>query len=148
MNRDERYLSPTILEQVSPTARVMQEEIFGPILPVVSFRKFADAVRFVTDREKPLALYFFGKKHRRAILEQTSSGGACINDTILHIANERIPFGGVGRSGMGHYHGYDSYLAFSHRRSVVETTTRFDLPLRYMPYSLFRFSAGLKGCYK
>ena len=143
MNRDERYLSPTILEQVSPTARVMQEEIFGPILPVVSFRKFADAVRFVTDREKPLALYFFGKKHRRAILEQTSSGGACINDTILHIANERIPFGGVGRSGMGHYHGYDSYLAFSHRRSVVETTTRFDLPLRYMPYSLFRWIKGL-----
>ncbi|MBR5820115.1 MAG: aldehyde dehydrogenase [Alistipes sp.] len=143
MNRDERYLSPTILEQVSPTASVMQEEIFGPILPVVSFREFEEAVRFVTDREKPLALYFFGKEHRRAILEQTSSGGACINDTILHIANERIPFGGVGRSGMGHYHGYDSYLAFSHRRSVVETTTRFDLPLRYMPYSLFRWIKGL-----
>lgn len=142
-DRAERYIEPTILEGVKPTDHVMQEEIFGPILPVVSYRTIEEAIDFVTRREKPLALYFFGKKHRQEVLRNTSSGGACLNDTIMHIANERIPFGGVGQSGMGCYHGYDSYLCFSHRRSVVSTTTLFDLPLRYMPYSLFKWIKGL-----
>ncbi|MBR5850598.1 MAG: aldehyde dehydrogenase [Alistipes sp.] len=139
----ERYIEPTVLEGVDPSARVMQEEIFGPILPVVSFQTIDEAIDLVTRREKPLALYFFGKQHKAKVLQRTSSGGACLNDTIMHIANERIPFGGVGQSGMGSYHGYDSYRCFSHRRSVVETTTLFDLPLRYMPYSLFRWIKGL-----
>ena len=142
-DRTDRYIEPTVLEGVKPTDRVMQEEIFGPILPVVTFRETDEAIRFVTEREKPLALYYFGKKNRQHVLKHTSAGGTCLNDTILHIANERIPFGGVGRSGMGCYHGYDSFTAFSHRRSVVETTTAFDLPLRYMPYSLFRWIKGL-----
>ncbi len=142
-DRTTRFIEPTVLEGVQPSDRVMQEEIFGPILPVTPFREIDEAIRFVTEREKPLALYFFGSKHRRRVLQQTSSGGACLNDTIMHIANERIPFGGVGESGMGSYHGYDSYLAFSHRRSVVSTTTLFDLPLRYMPYALFRWIKGL-----
>ena len=142
-DRTERYIEPTILEGVKPNDRVMQEEIFGPVLPVMTFHEVEEAIRFVTEREKPLALYFFGKEHRKAVLNCTSSGGACLNDTIMHIANERIPFGGVGQSGMGCYHGKESYLAFSHRRSVVETTTRFDLPLRYMPYQLFRWIKGL-----
>lgn len=142
-DRAERYIEPTLLEGTKPTDSVMQEEIFGPILPVIPFRDIEEAIAFITEREKPLALYFFGKKHRREVLRRTSSGGACLNDTIMHIANERIPFGGVGQSGMGCYHGYDSYLCFSHRRSVVETTTLLDLPLRYMPYTLFRWIKGL-----
>ncbi len=142
-DRAERYIEPTLLEGTKPTDSVMQEEIFGPILPVIPFRDIEEAIAFITEREKPLALYFFGKKHRREVLQRTSSGGACLNDTIMHIANERIPFGGVGQSGMGCYHGYDSYLCFSHRRSVVETTTLLDLPLRYMPYKLFRWIKGL-----
>jgi aldehyde dehydrogenase (NAD+) len=121
----------------------MQEEIFGPILPVVPFREIDEAISYINHREKPLALYYFGQKHHDEVLHRTSSGGACLNDTIMHIANERIPFGGVGQSGMGRYHGRDSYLAFSHRRSVVSTTTCFDLPLRYMPYELFRWIKGL-----
>ncbi len=142
-DRAERYIEPTLLEGVAPTDKVMQEEIFGPILPVIPFRMLDEAVRFITEREKPLALYFFGRKNRNRVLADTSSGGACLNDTIMHIANERVPFGGVGNSGMGSYHGYDSYRCFSHRRAVVQTTTRFDLPVRYMPYRLFRWVKGM-----
>ena len=132
-------LAPTILTDVDPQSPVMQEEVFGPVLPIVCVRSLEEAIQFITQREKPLALYFFGRRNRKRVMGTTSSGGACINDTIMHIANERIPFGGVGQSGMGGYHGHDSYLAFSHRRSVVKTTTLFDLPLRYMPYKLFRW---------
>ncbi|MBQ8470906.1 MAG: aldehyde dehydrogenase [Alistipes sp.] len=142
-NRQERFIEPTVLEEVAPTAKVLQEEIFGPILPVVTVRHIEEAITHITEREKPLALYYFGEAHRHEVLQRTSSGGACLNDTMMQIANERLPFGGVGQSGMGRYHGYDSYLAFSHRRSVVSTTTRFDLPLRYMPYGLFRWIKGL-----
>ena len=142
-DRAERYIEPTLLEGVQPHDEVMQEEIFGPILPVVPFREIDEAVRFITEREKPLALYFFGKRNRQRMLAETSSGGACLNDTIMHIANEHLPFGGVGNSGMGHYHGYESFRCFSHLRAVVETPTLFDLPVRYMPYRLFRWVKGL-----
>ncbi len=133
-----RYFSPTILTDVSPDAPVMQEEIFGPIFPVLPFAALDEALDFVRTREKPLALYYFGSAGKR-VLHTTSSGGACINDTIMHIANDRLPFGGVGHSGMSAYHGYDSYLAFSHRRAVVQTPTCVDMPFRYMPYRLFRW---------
>ncbi|MBR6831461.1 MAG: aldehyde dehydrogenase family protein, partial [Tidjanibacter sp.] len=134
----ERYIEPTLLADVSPEAPVMQEEIFGPILPMTTFEKLDEVAEFVTKREKPLALYYFGNiKHGKEILARTSSGGACLNDTIMHIANENIPFGGVGNSGMGHYHGKESYKAFSHYRSVVITPTWLDLPFRYMPYKMF-----------
>lgn len=142
-DRTERYIEPTVLEGVSANDAVMQEEIFGPILPVVSFRAIDEAIRHITAREKPLALYYFGRENRHKVLRECSSGGACINDTIMQIANERLPFGGVGASGMGRYHGEESYLAFSHRRAVVSTTTHFDLPLRYMPYKLFRWIKGV-----
>ena len=99
-----------------------------------------DAVEFILDREKPLAMYLFGDEATmRDVLRRTSSGGACINDTIMHIANEHLPFGGVGNSGMGRYHGRDSLYSFSHRRAVVTTPTWIDVPFRYMPYRLFRF---------
>ena len=131
-----RYLSPTILTDVSPDAPVMQEEIFGPIFPVLTFKEIDEVITFVTEREKPLALYYFGT-NGDYVLRHTSSGGACVNDVIMHIVNHKVPFGGVGHSGMGSYHGKESFLAFSHRRSVVSTPTWVDMPFRYMPYKLF-----------
>ena len=133
----ERYMSPTILTEVSPEAPVMQEEIFGPIFPVLTFNKIEEVTEFVANREKPLALYYFGKKGDY-ILRHTISGGICINDVIMHIVNHDMPFGGVGNSGMGSYHGKDSFMAFSHRRAVVSTPTFVDMPFRYMPYKLFK----------
>ena len=118
----------------------MQEEIFGPVLPLLPVDDIGAAVALINDREKPLALYYFGpEKTGREVLLHTSSGGACINDTIMQIANDRLPFGGVGNSGMGRYHGRDSFDAFSHRRGVVESPARPDLPLRYPPYKGFRW---------
>ncbi len=135
---EERYIEPTLLADVSPDSAVMQEEIFGPVLPMITFEEREEAIRFVNEREKPLALYYFGKeKDGYEVLRRTSSGGACINDTIMHIANENIPFGGVGNSGMGSYHGRGSFDAFSHKRAVVVTPSWLDLPFRYMPYNMF-----------
>ena len=134
----ERYIEPTLLADVSPDAPVMQEEIFAPILPMIEFKERSEAISFIRSREKPLALYYFGKvSDGKEVLRHTSSGGACINDTIMHIANESIPFGGVGNSGMGCYHGRRSFEAFSHQRAVVTTTTLLDLPFRYMPYRMW-----------
>ena len=136
----ERYIEPTLLAEVDPAAPVMQEEIFGPVLPMRTFERIDEAVEFVTGREKPLALYYFGPEAAgREVLRRTSSGGACLNDTIMHIANDQLPFGGVGNSGMGHYHGRESFEAFSHRRAVVITPKRFDLPFRYPPYKGLRW---------
>ena len=105
-----------------------------------SFDDIREAVALVNDREKPLALYYFGpEKTGREVLLHTSSGGACLNDVIMQIANDRLPFGGVGNSGMGRYHGRESFDAFSHRRGVVESPARFDLPFRYPPYKGFRW---------
>lgn len=137
-SREERYFEPTVLDNVSPDAPVMQEEIFGPIFPLLTFDDTQKAIDFVCSREKPLALYYFGSRDMGDIvLRRTSSGGACINDTIMHIANENLPFGGVGNSGMSSYHGRESFDVFSHRRAVVTTPTWLDLPFRYMPYRMF-----------
>ncbi|MBQ8694452.1 MAG: aldehyde dehydrogenase [Bacteroidaceae bacterium] len=134
----ERYIEPTLLKDVKEDSPVMQEEIFGPVLPMIPFNERIEALEFVRKREKPLALYYFGKeKDGKEFIRLTSAGGSCINDTIMHIANENIPFGGVGNSGMGHYHGKLSFDAFSHQRSVVVTPTWLDLPFRYMPYKMF-----------
>ena len=134
----ERYIEPTLLKDVDTDSQVMQEEIFGPVLPMIPFSERSEALEFIRKREKPLALYYFGKvKEGKEFIRLTSAGGSCINDTIMHIANENIPFGGVGNSGMGHYHGKLSFEAFSHQRSVVTTPTWLDLPFRYMPYRMF-----------
>ena len=136
----DRYIEPTLLADADPASPVMQEEIFGPVLPMLPFDTADEAVAFVNDREKPLALYYFGpEKTGYDILRRTSSGGACLNDVVMHIANDNLPFGGVGNSGMGRYHGRDSFDAFSHRRGVVVAPGRFDLPLRYPPYKGFRW---------
>lgn len=137
-DKSERYFSPTVLDHVSPDSPVMQEEIFGPIFPVQTFSSLDEVIRFVSMREKPLALYYFGSQGDK-VLKHTTSGGSCINDVIMHIANENVPFGGVGMSGMGSYHNKLSFDAFSHRRAVITTPVWIDVPFRYMPYKFFKF---------
>ena len=135
-DKDERYFSPTVLDHVSPDSPVMQEEIFGPIFPVQTFSSLDEVIRFVSMREKPLALYYFGSQGDK-VLKHTTSGGSCINDVIMNIANENVPFGGVGMSGMGSYHHKRTFDVFTHYRSVISTPTWIDLPFRYMPYMWF-----------
>lgn len=135
-DKRERYFSPTVLDHVSPDSPVMQEEIFGPIFPVQTFSSLDEVIRFVSMREKPLALYYFGSQGDK-VLKHTTSGGSCINDVIMHIANENVPFGGVGMSGMGSYHHKRTFDVFTHYRSVIFTPTWIDLPFRYMPYKWF-----------
>ena len=137
---EERYIEPTLLDEVSEDSSVMREEIFGPVLPMIEIGSVEEAITFINEREKPLALYVFAdERAARRVVEYTSSGGACINDCIMHIANEKLPFGGVGNSGMGRYHGRDSLYSFSHRRSMITTPTWLDLPFRYMPYKWFKY---------
>ncbi|PAM96698.1 aldehyde dehydrogenase family protein, partial [Flavobacterium sp. IR1] len=128
----ERFIAPTILDEVEKTDPVMQQEIFGPILPVLSYSNMEEALSYINYNEKPLALYYFGKeKNAREVLTKTTSGGVCINDTLMHITNHHLPFGGVGGSGMGAYHGVESFRTFSHRKSILKQSTKMDLPLRY-----------------
>jgi aldehyde dehydrogenase (NAD+) len=135
-----RYLSPTIIDEVKPEFPIMQEEIFGPILPVMTFENIETAISYINEHEKPLAFYYFGKdKQAKEVLARTTSGGACINDTLMHITNHHLPFGGVGNSGLGNYHGHDSFLAFSHARAVVTTPTWIDLPFKYVPFKYFKW---------
>ena len=134
-----RWIEPTLLDGVTPESPVMTEEIFGPVFPILTFKERKEVEDFVNSREKPLAFYYFGKKADGwNIISRTTSGGACINDTIMHVANSNIPFGGVGNSGMGSYHGERSFLAFTHERAVITTPSHPDLKFRYMPYKLFR----------
>ena len=136
---EERFIAPTILDRVSPQDAVMQEEIFGPLLPVIEFYDLEEAIGYINAREKPLALYYFGTMaSAKKVIAKTSSGGVCINDTVMHIANGHLPFGGVGHSGMGRYHGFDSFAAFSNRRSVLISPTLWDMPLKYPPYRGFK----------
>ena len=133
-----RWIEPTLLDGVKPDSPVMTTEIFGPVFPMMTFCDRKEVIDFVTSREKPLAFYYFGKQADAwEMISRTTSGGACINDVIMHVANSRIPFGGVGNSGMGNYHSERSFLAFSHERSVLSTPTWIDLKFRYMPYKLF-----------
>ena len=148
-NAEDRFIEPTLLDthidltdsnanEKANAKKVLTEEIFGPVFPIITFNDRSEAVEYINNREKPLALYYFGKEINGIdVIRKTSSGGACINDTIMHIANENIPFGGVGNSGMGSYHGEESFKVFSHLRSVVTTGTWIDLPFRYMPYRMF-----------
>lgn len=136
----ERFISPTIIEDIQPDFPIMQEEIFGPILPVMTFENLETVTSYINGKEKPLAFYYFGpKKSAKELLLQTSSGGGCINDTLIHIANHRLPFGGVGNSGMSRYHGKFSFQAFSHARAIVTSRNWIDLPFRYPPFKFFKW---------
>lgn len=135
VDREERYIAPTILDNIQPGDPVMQNEIFGPLLPVIGFNRLDEAIEGINAGEKPLALYYFGSSSRAwDVIGKTTSGGVCINDTIMHIANSHLPFGGVGNSGMGKYHGFDSFLTFSNRRSVLKSSAFWDIPFKYPPY--------------
>lgn len=142
--KEEKFIEPALIEGMAMDSKVMTEEIFGPVFPVITFNdeggNFSDkVVDFVTSREKPLAFYYFGsKKEAWKVIGRTTSGGGCINDTIMHIVNGNLPFGGVGNSGMGSYHHKLSFDAFTHRRSIVASSTILDLPFKYMPYGLFK----------
>ncbi|WP_242917531.1 aldehyde dehydrogenase [Pontibacter liquoris] len=131
-----RYFAPTILEHITWEHPVMQEEIFGPILPILAYEEIDDAIAQINSHEKPLALYLFtsSKEKQHKVLEQVPFGGGCINDTISHLINPNLPFGGVGHSGMGSYHGQASFDLFSHKKSIVNRGTWLDLPVRYPPY--------------
>ncbi|WP_224243109.1 aldehyde dehydrogenase family protein [Hyalangium gracile] len=139
-----RFFAPTVITDAPVTSPLMQEEIFGPLLPLVDCPSIEDAIRFVRARPKPLALYSFARDAsvNERVLRETSSGGAVTNDVCVHFAAEGLPFGGVGESGLGGYHGQASFDAFSHRKSVVKRPFLLDMALRYPPYggklSLFK----------
>lgn len=135
-------IAPTILDNVDPQSPVMQEEIFGPILPVLTYSSTQDAVDFVSNREKPLALYLFSRSRemQHTVTTHLSFGGGCFNDTILHLATPYLPFGGVGNSGMGSYHGKASFDTFTHYKSILMGGQHVDIPLRYHPYTPSKFN--------
>lgn len=132
-----RYFGPTIMRGVTRADTVMQEEIFGPILPVIAYDTMDEAITWVNDYEKPLALYLFtnDKIAIRDVWSRCHFGGGCVNDTLSHLLNERLPFGGVGHSGMGSYHGKWGFDSFSHHKSLVRRALHPDFPVRYAPYS-------------
>ena len=135
-NLDHLYIAPTVIDQVSWKDLIMQEEIFGPILPVIEYTDLSEAIQLVNKQPKPLALYFFSsnKKNQELVLQSTVSGGVCINDTVMHLTVPALPFGGVGSSGFGRYHGKAGFDNFSYQRGVLNKSFLIDLKWRYPPY--------------
>lgn len=131
-----RKIAPTILNEVTWESDIMREEIFGPLLPVIEFSDFHDMLALVNRHPKPLAFYLFttSKEHEAYALKSVSFGGGCINDTVIHLSSPNLPFGGVGESGMGRYHGRNSFETFSHFKSMMKKSNVLDIPLRYPPY--------------
>ncbi len=134
-SREKRFIAPSIIDDPRLDEPLMQEEIFGPLLPVLGISSIEEAIHFINSRPKPLALYYFSsaKKALNQILNQTSSGGVCVNETVTHLLNASMPFGGVGASGMGAYHGQWSFDTFTHYKPVMEKASWIDLPMRYPP---------------
>jgi aldehyde dehydrogenase (NAD+) len=130
------YVAPTLIEETSLETELMKDEIFGPILPILTYEKETDIEAVLSHYEKPLAFYIFteNKVFSKHMIQKYSFGGGCVNDTIIHILNNRLPFGGVGHSGIGAYHGILSFDTFSHKKSIVKKSNLIDLPLRYAPY--------------
>ena len=135
-NPQTQQIEPTVLDNVTWDDAVMQEEIFGPIMPILTYENLDQVIADLQKKQKPLALYIFSqnKNNIKAITEKVSYGGGCINDTIIHLATSEMGFGGVGESGMGSYHGKTGFDAFSHTKSIVDKKTWMDLPMRYQPY--------------
>ena len=133
--RDKLQIAPTLMDHVTWDDPIMQEEIFGPVLPILDYEEFEEIFGLLADKPKPLALYLFteNKEHIEAVNDRLSYGGGCINDTVIHLATSEMGFGGVGESGMGSYHGKAGFEAFSHTKSIVEKKTWLDLPMRYQP---------------
>jgi aldehyde dehydrogenase (NAD+) len=135
-NKSEKYIAPTLLDNSQLTSLVMQDEIFGPILPILSYEFEKEIDTILLNYEKPLALYVFSNniKWAKQMVKRYSFGGGCINDTIIHFSNNRLPFGGVGHSGIGSYHGKSSLDTFSHKKAIVQKGTWLDISIRYAPY--------------
>lgn len=139
-------IEPTVMDNVNWNDRIMQEEIFGPIMPILTFDDFEQLPNLLSDKPKPLAFYIFSndKKRIKDITERCAFGGGCVNDTVIHLATSEMGFSGVGESGMGSYHGLDGFNAFSHTKSIVDKKTWLDLPMRYQPYDRKLFAKILK----
>ena len=136
MDESSMKISPTILYPAKESDPAMQEEIFGPVLPIIEYETLEEAIDFIRDREKPLAFYIFSKDRKtiEKALSSLSFGGGCVNDTVVHLTAPELPFGGVGNSGMGSYHGKRSFQAFTHDKSVMDKAAWIDLPVRYAPF--------------
>jgi aldehyde dehydrogenase (NAD+) len=136
-NETDKYIAPTLIDNPDKDSAVMKEEIFGPILPLIGYSNIDEAIQFINQRPKPLALYVFSNNTEvvEKVLAQTSSGGSCVNDTVMHIANSNMGFGGVGESGIGAYHGKLSFDTFSHKKSVFIKSNLLDIKLKYPPYT-------------
>ncbi|MGD7046093.1 aldehyde dehydrogenase [Jeotgalibacillus proteolyticus] len=136
-NREERFIAPAILDSITWSNAAMQDEIFGPILPVLTYNQLDEAIDMIQSRPKPLALYVFteDKQSEKKVLESLSFGGGCVNDTLSHVANDQLPFGGVGHSGVNAYHGKHSFDLFSHRKSMMKKSTKVELKLAFPPYN-------------
>ena len=145
VNEDTCQIAPTVMDNVTYDDAVMGEEIFGPIMPVLTFDSFDSLMDELKEKDKPLALYIFSgnKKHIKRVTAELSYGGGCINDVVIHLATSEMAFGGVGESGMGGYHGKDGFDAFSHYKSIVDKKTWMDLPMRYQPFKSKLYEALL-----
>jgi aldehyde dehydrogenase (NAD+) len=137
---EERYIGPTILTNVSWNDKVMQEEIFGPILPILTFTNLEDVIQTLKTKEKPLALYLFSenKKTQQRVWSALSFGNGAINDALMQVVTSQLPFGGVGQSGFGSYHGMHSFMTFSHQKSYIRKSTKIDVPIAYPPYDAMK----------
>ncbi len=136
-NEKELYISPTVVDNITFDDSIMQEEIFGPILPIIEFDDLSWAIKMVKDRPKPLALYIFGSNNKTTnrLLHEISFGGGGVNEAVMHLANSNLPFGGVGDSGMGSYHGKAGFDSFSHHKSILSRSAIIEMPVKYPPYS-------------
>lgn len=144
--KESLQIAPTVLDQITWDDAVMQEEIFGPVLPILTYEKFEELPQLLAQKAKPLALYLFSedKKHIKELTARVSFGGGCVNDTIIHLATSEMGFGGVGESGMGSYHGKIGFETFSHVKSIVDKKTWMDLPMRYQPYQRLLYGKLLR----
>jgi aldehyde dehydrogenase (NAD+) len=136
INNDDYYIAPTLIDEPKLDSLIMKDEIFGPILPILSFKNEKDLHDVISRYEKPLSLFIFteNKSFARKIIQNYSFGGGCLNDTVIHFSNKRLPFGGVGHSGIGAYHGKRSFDTFSHQKPIVRKGNWLDIPIRYAPY--------------
>lgn len=136
IDRSEKFIEPMVLKDVSWSDKIMEDEIFGPLLPIIPYEDQNEAISQILNRPKPLAFYVFGDDSKRCsdIISKVPFGGGCVNDTVIHLANPHLPFGGVGTSGIGSYHGKKSFDTFTHYKSVLKQELKLDIPLRYPPY--------------
>ena len=137
MNKDNRFITPTVLQNISFEDEIMEDEIFGPILPVISFTHIDETINYVKSRPKPLSCYIYSKNNATVnrLLNELSFGGGAVNDSIMHLVNERMPFGGVGESGIGNYHGKYGFDTFTHYKSILDKGTWFEPNIKYPPYT-------------